>query len=51
MVRGPETFRGYPRPSGRPGIRNHLLVLNATGLTDAAARRIAARSPANRWRS
>lgn len=45
MVRGPETFRGYPRPSGRPGIRNHLLVLNATGLTDAAARRIAGALP------
>lgn len=39
------TFLGYPRPSGRAGIRNHLLVLNCTGLTDAAARRVAAALP------
>lgn len=40
-----DTFLGYPRPVGRPGIRNHLLVLNCTGLTDAAARRVAAALP------
>jgi altronate dehydratase large subunit len=40
-----QTFLGYPRQSGRPGIRNQLLVLNATGLTDAAARRVAAVLP------
>ncbi|KFB11469.1 UxaA family hydrolase [Nitratireductor basaltis] len=38
---GIDTFLGFPRPSGRPGIRNRLLVLNCTGLTDAAARRVA----------
>ncbi|MEV8468546.1 UxaA family hydrolase [Fluviibacterium sp. DFM31] len=38
-------FLGYPRRTGRPGIRNRLLVLNATGLTDAAARRIAKTLP------
>lgn len=39
------SFLGYPRRTGRPGIRNHLLVLNATGLTDAAARRVAGALP------
>ncbi|WP_323768255.1 UxaA family hydrolase [Marinovum sp.] len=45
MMEGFATFLGYPRPAGRPGLRNHLLVLNTTGLTDAAARRIAAALP------
>mgnify|MGYP001627788323 CR=1 FL=1 len=40
-----DTFLGYPRSHGRPGIRNHLLVLNCTGLTDATARRVAAALP------
>jgi altronate dehydratase large subunit len=36
-------FLGYPQPSGRPGTRNHLLVLSVTGLTGPSAQRIAAR--------
>lgn len=36
------TFLGYRRARGRPGVRNHLLVLNLTGLTAPAARHIAA---------
>lgn len=39
---GPESFPGYPRAQGAPGVRNHLLVLSATGLTGPTARRIAA---------
>ena len=35
------TFLGYRRPDGRVGVRNHVLVLSATGLTSAAAARIA----------
>lgn len=35
-------FFGYPRPDGRVGTRNHLLVLSVTGLTGPSARRIAA---------
>ena len=35
------TFLGYRRPDGRIGVRNHVLVLSATGLTSAAATRIA----------
>ena len=31
------TFLGYRRPDGRVGVRNHVLVLSATGLTSAAA--------------
>jgi len=34
------SFQGYARNSGRPGVRNHLLILNATGLTEATARRV-----------
>jgi altronate dehydratase large subunit len=34
-------FDGYHRPDGRVGVRNHVLVLSPTGLTSAAARRIA----------
>ncbi len=40
-----DTFQGYRRAVGRPGIRNHLLVLNVTGLTEAAARRVKASLP------
>jgi len=35
------TFEGYRRGDGRVGTRNHVLVLSATGLTSAAAQRIA----------
>jgi altronate dehydratase large subunit len=35
------TFQGFRRPDGRSGTRNHVLVLSATGLTSAAAQRIA----------
>jgi altronate dehydratase large subunit len=36
-----ETFAGFERRTGRPGVRNYLLVLSATGLTGPTARRIA----------
>lgn len=36
------SFLGYPREHGRAGVRNHLLILSATGLTGPTARRIAA---------
>lgn len=36
------SFLGYRRAKGRPGIRNHLLVLNLTGLTAPSARHVAA---------
>ncbi len=42
------TFLGYRRPSGRAGVRNHLLVLSINGLTSPAARRIAASLPGSR---
>jgi len=35
------TFDGYRRADGRVGVRNHVLVLSPTGLTSAAASRIA----------
>ncbi|MDC0986141.1 UxaA family hydrolase [Alphaproteobacteria bacterium] len=38
-------FRGYVRPSGRVGVRNHLLILSVTGLTGPTARRISACLP------
>lgn len=34
-------MRGYPRPDGRMGIRNHVLVLSSVGCANAVARRIA----------
>ncbi len=34
-------FLGFRRASGRPGVRNHTLILSVTGLTTPAARRIA----------
>ena len=34
-------FTGYRRPDGSVGVRNHVLVLSPTGLTSAAAQRIA----------
>jgi altronate dehydratase large subunit len=36
------TFDGYRRPQGRPGIRNHLLVLATVGCSTMVAERIAA---------
>ncbi len=44
-MNAPDTFAGYPRASGRPGIRNHLLVLSVCGLNSAGARKVAARLP------
>ncbi len=35
------TFEGYARADGRVGVRNHVLVLSPTGLTSAAAARVA----------
>lgn len=37
-----QTFLGYQRQQGQPGIRNTLLILNVSGLTQPAARRIEA---------
>jgi (2R)-sulfolactate sulfo-lyase subunit beta len=34
-------FTGYRRRDGSVGVRNHVLVLSPTGLTSAAAQRIA----------
>ena len=34
-------FDGYARGDGRVGVRNHVLVLSPTGLTSAAAARVA----------
>lgn len=39
------TFQGYPRASGRPGIRNHLVILSMCGLNAPGARRVAAALP------
>lgn len=36
------TFLGYKRQKGLPGIRNTLLILNVSGLTQPAARKIEA---------
>jgi altronate dehydratase large subunit len=38
---GSGTFAGYRRADGGVGVRNHVLVLSPTGLTSAAAQRIA----------
>lgn len=38
----PDTFLGYPRPDGRVGVRDRLLVLSTGGLTGPTARRIGA---------
>ena len=35
-----DQFLGYVRPDGQVGVRNHLLVLSATGLTGPTGRRI-----------
>jgi altronate dehydratase large subunit len=39
------TFQGYPRAVGRPGIRNHLVILSMCGLNATGARRVAAALP------
>ena len=38
-------FQGYPRATGRAGIRNHLLILSLCGLNGPGARRLAAALP------
>ncbi|MGP1396308.1 MAG: UxaA family hydrolase [Inquilinaceae bacterium] len=40
MTEAGDRFLGYPRPDGRFGVRNHVLVLSVAGLTGPAARRI-----------
>lgn len=35
-----QQFLGYKRTRGLPGVRNHLLILNITGLTEPTARRV-----------
>lgn len=35
------TFQGFPRASGRPGIRNDLVILSMCGLNAPGARRVA----------
>lgn len=39
------TFPGYPRPRGRAGVRNYLLVLPTTAAASPVAARIASLSP------
>ena len=39
------SLRGYRRPDGSVGVRNHVLVLSVTGLTTPTARRIARAVP------
>lgn len=39
------TFQGYPRANGRPGIRNHLVILSMCGLNAPGARRVAVALP------
>ena len=41
----PDTFQGYLRPTGRPGIRNRLVVLSMCGLNGPGARKVAAALP------
>jgi altronate dehydratase large subunit len=38
----PQTFEGFPRPDGRPGVRNLVLVMSINGLSNRAAGRLAA---------
>lgn len=38
-------FQGFPRATGRSGIRNHLVVLSVSGLNAPGARRVAAALP------
>ena len=39
------TFRGYRRPDGRVGVRNRVIVVNATAETGPIVRRIAQAAP------
>nr|WP_306267263.1 UxaA family hydrolase [Pararhizobium sp. IMCC3301] len=39
------TFQGFPRANGRPGIRNHLVILSMCGLNAPGARRVSADLP------
>ncbi|HET8876841.1 MAG TPA: UxaA family hydrolase [Casimicrobiaceae bacterium] len=41
MASDSQRFTGYRRRDGSVGVRNHVLVLSPTGLTSAAAQRIA----------
>ena len=41
----PDTFQGYPRQIGRPGIRNRLVILSMCGLNSAGARKVVAALP------
>lgn len=41
----PEAFAGYPRPTGRPGIRNRLVIVSMCGLNGPGARKVAAALP------
>jgi|SRR5688572_22364847 len=41
MTKEARGFDGFRRPDGRVGVRNHVLVLSPTGLTSAAAARVA----------
>lgn len=43
-----KTFLGFPRRSGRAGVRNHLLILGINGLIGAAAGRVAAALPGSK---
>lgn len=38
-------FQGFPRAAGRPGIRNHLVILSMCGLNAPGARRVAGSIP------
>lgn len=39
------TFQGFARATGRPGIRNHLVILSMCGLNAPGARRVAEALP------
>jgi len=45
------TFQGYARATGSAGIRNRLLILNTTGLSELTARRIHAALPGSLFAS
>jgi altronate dehydratase large subunit len=46
-----ETFQGYARVTGPAGIRNRLLILNTTGLSEQTARRIHSGLPGSMFAS
>ena len=43
-ARAPETFAGYPRKYGRPGIRNELWIIPTVGCVNDIARALAAQA-------